>query len=561
MAEEKETSPKTVSSDYRAMAPFWKMVDAILHGAEAMRAVSGSMGVSSVAGPVVPYASLAQLNSPRRGRNGAQSMFLPQFPQESNADYDMRRQNAPFTNLYADISRNLSSKPFSKTLELDPDSDPQLIALEDDVDGQGNSLHVFCADLFKSGIDKGVSWILIDYDNVLGTPTLAEERALGLRPYWVHIPAERVIAVYSDFVLGHEVFTHVRLYENRTKRDGFSEVSVERVRIFNREPLIDKNGKTVDYGPPTWELWELISSIDVASKEKQAWKKVEEGQLTIAIIPIIPFRTGKREGSSWRIIPPLKDLVHMQIEEFQQESNLKTIKELTAFPMLAGNGVEPGKDAKGVEIVVPVGPRAVLYAPAGSWAFIEPGASSMTFLQQDLEKLRTEMRDLGMQPLTSANMTVITTANLSIKAHSAVQAWCLGLKDALEQAMYITGLWLNVPDINAIVKVHTDFGAGIDSRTEPGVLLQAEAVGILSKETVQEEFKRRGIISDDFDPETEAERLEEQRQEASQRMAEQQALLQPEQPIDPASGKPIAAAPQKGQPPRRPPPFQPKALQ
>jgi hypothetical protein len=44
------------------------------------------------------------------------------------------------------------------------------------------------------------------------------------------------------------------------------------------------------------------------------------------------------------------------------------------------------------------------------------------------------MRNLGRQPLATANLTVVTTANVSMKAHSAVQAWALLLKDALEQA-------------------------------------------------------------------------------------------------------------------------------
>jgi hypothetical protein len=62
----------------------------------------------------------------------------------------------------------------------------------------------------------------------------------------------------------------------------------------------------------------------------------------------------------------------MQIEEFQQESNLKSIKELTAFPMLAGNGVSPpDKRADGSEVIVPVGPRAVLFAPP-AWTARHP---------------------------------------------------------------------------------------------------------------------------------------------------------------------------------------------
>jgi hypothetical protein len=90
---------------------------------------------------------------------------------------------------------------------------------------------------------------------------------------------------------------------------------------------------------------------------------------------------------SWKVKPAFHDIAYMQVEEFQQESNLKTIKELTAFPMLSGNGVTPPTNLAGEAVTVPVGPRAVLFAPMGgdgrfgNWQFIEPTAASLTFLQ------------------------------------------------------------------------------------------------------------------------------------------------------------------------------------
>jgi hypothetical protein len=102
----------------------------------------------------------------------------------------------------------------------------------------------------------------------------------------------------------------------------------------------------------------------------------------------------------------------------------------------------------------------------GAWAFIEPSAQSLTFLKDDLEALRKSMKDLGMQPLTDANLTVVTTANVAAKAHNAVQAWALGLKDALQQAFKFTALWLNQKD-EPLVNVHTDFG--VDRRRAPSL--------------------------------------------------------------------------------------------
>jgi hypothetical protein len=183
----------------------------------------------------VPYATLQQLRV--RGRNGPVSPYLPQFPNETNADYQTRRLNAPLTNIYADISSNLAAKPFSKTLELDEKTPDDLKKLAENIDGQGNNLHVFSRETFKAGLDKGVHWILVDYPKVPAGATLADERASGARPYWVHIPAERMLAVYSVFFGGKEIITHARIYEPSTRRIGYTEQSVHRVRILDRPEL------------------------------------------------------------------------------------------------------------------------------------------------------------------------------------------------------------------------------------------------------------------------------------------------------------------------------------
>jgi hypothetical protein len=125
-----------------------------------------------------------------------------------------------------------------------------------------------------------------------------------------------------------------------------------------------------------------------AGKKQVVWVNGGGGPITIGEIPLVAFAPdGSRRGMSWQVKPPLRDIAYMQVEEFQQESNLKTIKELTAFPMLSGNGVTPPVDARASPSVVPVGPRGVLFAPMGgdgrfgNWQFIEPTAASLTFLQ------------------------------------------------------------------------------------------------------------------------------------------------------------------------------------
>lgn len=478
--------PDNPSDDYKAMLADWQMVEAILGGAGAMRE--------------------------------AAKTYLPKFPNESSEDYEHRRRWAPFTNIYADISRNLASKPFSRELTLKEGATPAFDTLIEDIDGLGNNLHVFGENVFQRGLDKGVDFIFCDHTKVEATRPLsiAEEQQIGARPYWVAVPAERMLALYTDRENGQEIVVHARIHEPAVVRDGYGEMAVNRVRV------LDRQGADGAYAPATYQVFEQQKDKD----GKPVWVSIEgPAPITIGIIPIVGFVTGKRKGSSWKIRPPLRDIAFLQCEAFQQESNLKSVLEATAFPMLVGNGVEKSER-------VPVGPRGVLFAEPGAdgshgeWKYIEPSAESIGALEAHLEATQKNMRDLGMQPLTTANLTVITTANVAMKAHSAVMAWSLALKDALEQALKFTAMWLGQTDAAPEVDIYTDFGVDFQAGTELDSLLKAQGQGILSKRTTQDEFKRRGVLSDNFDPDEEEKRL-----------AEDEQGLEPEEAIDPITGE------------------------
>lgn len=497
-----QLGPNATSSDYAAMAYYWQLTSAIAGGVKAMRASSKA--------------------------------YLPKFENETKKDYDRRVAVAPFTNLYSDILRNLASKPFSKEVMLAPDSaSPTIDKLIEDIDGQGNNLHFFARDVFWRGLDKAIDWIFVDYTKVPPGATLADERSMGARPYWVHVPAERMLAVYSDFVGGQEIFVHARIYEPIVERNGWSEMLKERIRVLDRQRIFDTQGNdTGQYGLPTYTIYQEEIAADGKGK---VWQIIEgPEQLSVGLIPLVPFMTGQRLGGTWRVVPPLHDLAQLQLEEFQQESNLKSVMEQTCFPMLAGNGV-PGMDAEGKVIKVPVGPRAVLFAPPntdgshGEWKYIEPSAESIKTLMTHLDATRDQMRQLGLQPLLpkTGTMTATGDALRSSKANSAAQTWALALKDALELAFRYTAMWLNEKQ-EAEVVVYTDFVSNLTADQDMPILVQMRKNGDLSQDTLWDEAKRRDFLSSEFDGEAEKEKL-----------AEEQQGLQPEQSIDPVTGQPI----------------------
>lgn len=484
--------PDTPSGDYEAMAPLWTVTDTMLQGANAVRA--------------------------------AGEAFLPKQPNETLPRYELRRANAKFTNIYRDIVESLAAKPFAKAVALTDGASERVKALAEDIDGRGNNLHVFAGQTFFEGVNRGVDWILVDHTRAApredGRPlTLEDERRQGLRPYWVHVPATRVLAVYSEVIGGVEIYTHVRIREDVTERDGFDEVSIERVRVFDREPIvsvIDGVERVTSYAPATFTVWEKKAPKGRA--RNSTWEIVDAGPVSIGVIPMVPFVTGRRQESSWRLVPPMQNVADLQVEHYQAENEHKNLRVKTAFPMLKGMGISPPMDGEGNPAQVQTGPDSVLYAPPvgdngqhGDWEWMKADATVLKEHRDGIASIEQQMREIGRQPLTaqSGNLTVVTTQFAAQKGNSAVQAWALNLKDALEQAFALTAKWLR-DATEAEVQVHTDFALDGGDEKGPDVLLSMRERGDLSRQTFWREMQRRDILSGDFDADAEGKLIEDE---------------------------------------------------
>ena len=454
--------PSERSADFAAMAPYWQKVDALLGGEAAMRE--------------------------------AAETFLPRFPDESPSAYRLRTGAAKYTAIFQDICEALAARPFAAPVALSDTAPSELTTFAADVDGRGNTLHVFAAESFYAAVARGLDWILVDYpaDVPVGA-TRAEERRRGARPYWVRYAAPDVLAVYTAMIGGREEVVHARLREPARERAGFSETTREQIRIF------DRTATDAGWGPPTVALWQRIER-----NGQQEWVEVEEPRpITLDTIPLVPFLTGHRIGGSWQIEPPMRGAADLQVTHYRQESALEWAKVMTAFPMLAGNGVTPETGEDGAPKPVPVGPHRVVYAPdGGTWRWIEPSAESLRFLAEDVKQTARELRELGRQPLTAAtgNLTVVTTAYAAQKGNSAVAAWALSLKDALERALDLTARWLRIEG-GAEVRLDTDFDAGLGDDDGFAHVLALRERGEISRAAAIHEAKRRGLLDAHYDPE------------------------------------------------------------
>lgn len=493
--------PSAFSSDYASMKDSFDMIFDILGGLERIRKQS--------------------------------TKYLPQYEKESKNEYSRRLAVAPWRPEFMDALLSLSAKPFQRDVQLTDSPSQAMQDFSEDVDGRGHDLTAFAREVFQNAIAYGVHGILVDFPTMTPGLSLGAERASGARPYFVQVNAENLIALYTDYVNGKQVITHLRIRERFVERYGFTERIVNRVRIFE---------------PGRYEIWETVPQqsglgsnqpSNVNTNQQTAMVKIQEGPITIPEVPLALFFTNKRT-SEYFVRPPLIDLANMQIELYRALSRQEEILTYAGSPMLVGKGMNPPEESKdGTETAsqIVVGPRSVLFAPPGiggvqtDWSYIEPQAANIVAIQGHIQSLVNDMNRLGLQPAIDRRGTITATASAydAAKAHSTLQAWAVGLRDVLEQAFIFANQWL-ASNESVSVNVFTDFAGDLSARVDEAKVLQAtKAAGDLSRETLWQEYLRRGILGPDFDMDTEEQKIAE----------DQQGMLVPEAQIDPRTGKVI----------------------
>jgi hypothetical protein len=489
--------------------------------------------------------ALTRQHHPRRraGGQGGREMYLPKYEKESAKEYKRRLESTPWRPEFVDALRNLCAKPFTKEVTLQGEVSSAIKTIAEDVDGQGNNLHAFARETFVDGVAMGLAAIYVTFPDAEPAQTQAEEKASGVRPYWVDLCADDIIALYTKKVGGRDVVQHIRWKETVVTQDKFAEKVSERIRVIEMDPASNV---------PTWYLYEKQQSAIPGETVK--WAEIGKGTLTVPEIPIVLYFTGERSGN-YRVKPPLIDLANMQIEIYRALSREDEILTYAGSPMLKAKGLSPPQPTSQTVFVegrdrtvetpaaeISIGPKTVLFAPPSmegvqpDWDFIQPNAANITAVQASVDNKIQHFRQLALQPQTasSGRLTATSAAIDAAKAHSAVQVWANSLKDALEQAFVFTCMWLKAPE-TVEVSVNTDFQADLLGVDDVPNILAMVTSGQLSLDTAYDELTRRSFLGPQFDKDKEPEKLA-----SDQQGMDVNGASEPQ--TDPKNGKPIAVA-------------------
>lgn len=436
------------SSQVLSMSPDWALADALLGGTRSMRQ--------------------------------AAETYLPKWPNEESEAYKARLKTATLFPAYSRTIKTLTGKPFSKPITVGDDVPAQFLPWLEDIDLEGRNLDVFASDLLEMALGKGLCGILVDYPKAVGVKTLADERAQGLRPYWLHIKPEQILGWRAKRTNGKWTIAQLRLMESINEADGdFSEKMVEQVRVLE---------------PNKWTTYR--------KNDKGDWVFYEAGLTTLGYVPFVPVY-GNRTGFMTST-PPLVEMAHMNIEHWQSSSDQQTILHVARVPILAVIGIDDEKWSMNV------GASSAVKLPINSdMKYVEHSGAAISAGRESLIDLEEAMRQAGAELLLlrkQANKTATEVATDNAVGVCALQRISQSLEDALDQALQITADWVGEIQ-GGHIDIFDDYGAATLADAGAQLVLTAQQSGLLSKETAINELIRRGTISSEVNATVEAEKI------------------------------------------------------
>ena len=415
----------------------------------------------------------------------ARETYLPKEPAESATAYNIRLARTTLFNAFKRTIQKLTGEVFSKDVDMGDDVPPQVAEwATEDIDLQGRNLSRFAQEVFKAGLRDGVTHILADYPQADGNlVTKADEKAAAIRPYWVHITADRVIGWRVEMVNGTRVLKQVRITETVTVPDGdYATKTVNRIRVLN---------------PDSYEIWEEQGEDPIGS----AWEKIQEGKVTLGFIPLVTIMSGE-PMSAMTAEPPLDDLAELNLAHWKLDSDYRTTLH-QMVPIWFGKGISDsqGKCAgeEGNQVVIGAGRLIHSTNTEADLKGIALESGPAEAMKAELAALEDKMALFGLTLMLPKGGQITATQSASDKSEndSALRSWAMLFKDGLELGLQYLSQWAGLGDKGGTVVVNTDFRAF--SGVELQFLTQAMIAGKIPMGLWLKEAQRRGAVSNDVD--------------------------------------------------------------
>jgi hypothetical protein len=431
-------SPFVRSLDVIAMMPDWGVMAAVTRGTNYIRDLSET--------------------------------YLPQEPREDEDAYRTRVDRSVLSPYTSRLIETAAGAILRKPIQVE--GDPYWQELANDIDGLGSNINEYARRALVSSLTYGHSAILVDYPAAAGARNLAEERAMGRRPYFVHVEAPQIWGWRKETGTNRLLQVRIHDYDVRPLNE-FGEEQIEQMRVIY---------------PGKYDLYTL--GQDVVEFTATGGYSLDE-------IPLVPIYSNRR--GLLTSLPPLLDIANLNITHYQRQADLIHALHIAAMPTLVLEGWDDttGSSTMGVNYAIAMQPGNKAY-------YVQADATSFDAQMNELESLASQMSTLGVTKLFGQKFVAESAEAKRIdqaQSNSVLSILSQELESCLNQAFAFAARYVGMEPPTIVVDRDFDYYRLIGQ--DVSVLAQLNEMGKISDTMLLEILRRGEILPDTINVEAE----------------------------------------------------------
>jgi len=431
-------SPFVRSLDTIAMMPDWGVMAAVTRGTNYLRDLSET--------------------------------YLPQEPREDDDAYTTRVDRSVLSPYTSRLIETAAGAILRKPIRIDgPD---YWTEFSENIDGLGSNINEYARRALISSLTYGHSAILIDYPAATEALNLAEERALGRRPYFVHVDAAQIWGWRKESGTNRLLQVRIHDYDVRPLND-FGEEQIEQMRVIY---------------PGRYDLYTLGQEVVEFSAS---------GGYSLDEIPLVPIYSNRRGLLVSQ--PPLLDIANLNITHYQRQADLIHALHIAAMPTLVLEGWDDTTSTATMGVNY-----AIAMQPGNKAYYVQADSTSFNAQMAELQSLEQQMSTLGITKLFGQKFVAESAEAKRIdqaQSNSVLAIVSQELESALNQAFAFAAQYVGLepPEIH----LDRDFDYYRLIGQDIAVLSQLNQAGTISRSTLLEILRRGEILPDTIDIEEE----------------------------------------------------------
>ena len=363
--------------------------------------------------------------------------FLPIEPREDYSAYLARVNRAVFSPFTQRLVRAAAGLILRKPISLV--GDPYWTDIfAKDVDGCGSDLDEYARRLLLCSLTYGHCHTLVDFPAPTGARSLAEERELNRRPYWIEVDPDNIYGWRLDREVNYGNLIQVRIKEKAVVPDGeFGEKVYDQIRVI--EPGQYRIYRQAEAKKDMQGGYPYPNAFD-ATDATSDYELVESGDYSLGQIPLVTTYAGKTDTLTSK--PPLLDIAYLNLAHFQRQADLIHSLHIASQPIL----VLEGWDDQTKDVTTSVN-YAMATQPGNKVYYVEPAANAFEAQSNEIRELQIQMATLGISTLSQQKF-VAESADARrldrVDTNSMLSMVSLDLEQSLQKAFNLAADYVGI---------------------------------------------------------------------------------------------------------------------